>query len=230
MSEEKENNTQQNTKREWWEIPARGSALILLILLFIPDPWYRAAYYNTIGRFFRYTVEERLEDFGERCHRQMKLEKLPEKLKIIVLKEERRLELWGGDSAGQYSLIKTLPVLASSGKAGPKLREGDKQIPEGAYGIESLHPNSRFYLGLRVNYPSEEDKKMALIDGRSLDSLGSDIMIHGLGGSVGCVVVSNTGIEDIFYLTAKLARNKSVIPAPERNILILFVFNFKYVF
>ena len=33
-----------------------------------------------------------------------------------------------------------------SGTLGPKLREGDRQVPEGLYGIESLNPNSLFHL------------------------------------------------------------------------------------
>ena len=89
--ERKENHPPEKKKREWWEIPARGSVLLLLLILIIPDKWYRASYYYTIGRLFRHTVESRLEDFGEKVHNQLKLQKLPEKLLIVVLKQEKRV-------------------------------------------------------------------------------------------------------------------------------------------
>jgi murein L,D-transpeptidase YafK len=62
-------------------------------------------------------------------------------------------------------LIHRYPLLAASGVAGPKLRQGDKQVPEGVYGISFLNPNSRYDVSLRVNYPNAFDRQMAAKDG-----------------------------------------------------------------
>ena len=36
---------------------------------------------------------------------------------------------------GQYTLLKTFPMCRWSGQLGPKVREGDRQVPEGFYAI-----------------------------------------------------------------------------------------------
>ena len=56
---------------------------------------------------------------------------------------------------------------AFSGTLGPKLREGDGQIPEGIYGIGYLNPNSSYYLSLKVTYPNASDRARAKKDGRT---------------------------------------------------------------
>jgi murein L,D-transpeptidase YafK len=110
-------------------------------------------------------------------------------------------------------LIKTYPVLAASGAAGPKLREGDNQVPEGLYRISLLNPNSRFHLSLRVNYPNEFDRNMAALDGRT--RLGGDIMIHGNAVSIGCLAIGDEGAEDLFVLAARTRlEHLNVIIAP----------------
>ena len=81
-------------------------------------------------------------------------------------------------------MCNSIPVLGMSGKLGPKLGEGDRQVPEGIHRVESLNPNSLYHLALRVGYPNEEDRKHAAQEGRT--NLGSDIMIHGKNSSIGC--------------------------------------------
>lgn len=206
-----EQNIDDKNKRLWWEIPARGATLILLVFLLIPDHWYRAGYHYTLGRFFRHTVQSRLENMGEKVYKRLNLKELPDQLRIIALKEEKRLELWGIYPNRSRKLIKSYPIMAASGKSGPKLKEGDRQVPEGNYAIESLNPNSLFYVSLRINYPSAEDKAIAKKEGRDLATLGSDIMLHGGGGSVGCIAVANRSIEEIFYITAKVGAAKTRI-------------------
>ena len=76
-----------------------------------------------------------------------------------------------------------------SGRLGPKLKEGDRQVPEGLYRVESLNPNSRYHLSLRVNYPNEQDKSYGRLDGRN--NLGTDIMIHGKDCSIGCLAMGD---------------------------------------
>jgi hypothetical protein len=69
--------------------------------------------------------------------------------------------------------LKTYPILAGSGTLGPKLVEGDGQVPEGLYRVESLNPNSSFHLALRVNYPNEFDRAKGKLDGPGQTHLNS---------------------------------------------------------
>ena len=191
-----------------------GAALIALTLL-LPEVWLRYLYNRTIGRFFRHSVESRLQSFGNEARKRLQLACQPVKLVIIALKSEKRLELWGENPSGQPFFIKSYPILAASGTAGPKLREGDRQVPEGFYNIESLHPNSHFYLALKIAYPSPEDMEIAIAEKRDTKQLGSNIMLHGRGGSVGCISVENQAVEEIFYLAGKLGKeNISLLIMP----------------
>jgi murein L,D-transpeptidase YafK len=100
-----------------------------------------------------------------------------------------------------------------SGVLGPKLKEGDLQVPEGLYRLESLNPNSLYHLALRVNYPNSQDRLWGKQDGRS--KLGSDIMIHGNTGSVGCLAMGDEAAEDLFVLAAETGIDHvSIILAP----------------
>ena len=47
-----------------------------------------------------------------------------------------------------------------SGQLGPKLREGDHQVPEGFYAIApgQMNPNSHYYLSFNVGYPNAYDR------------------------------------------------------------------------
>jgi len=49
---------------------------------------------------------------------------------LRAFKQEQVLEVWASDDV-QFQLIKTYNFTATSGKLGPKQKEGDKQIPEG---------------------------------------------------------------------------------------------------
>lgn len=137
----------------------------------------------------------------------------PSKITLLALKEEKKLELHVLGTNGLYKLIKTYPILAASGTAGPKLNEGDMQVPEGFYTIESLNSNSRYHLSLRVNYPNSEDKKHAIEEGRT--NLGGDIMIHGKALSIGCIAIGDPASEEVFILAAKTGiKNIHVIISP----------------
>lgn len=127
----------------------------------------------------------------------------PQNLTLLALKEEKQLELYVYDTSGTPRFVLSYPILATSGTAGPKLREGDKQVPEGFYRIELLNPNSRFHLSLRVNYPNATDIERARSDGRDLSTLGGDIMIHGGVESIGCVAIGDPAVEELFVLVAR---------------------------
>jgi hypothetical protein len=124
----------------------------------------------------------------------------PTEIAMIALKDERMVELYARPDGGTWKFVHRYPVTAASGRLGPKLRQGDKQVPEGVYRISLLNPASRYHVSLRVNYPNAFDKQMAAQDGRH--DLGGDIMIHGKAVSVGCIAVGDEAAEELFVLAA----------------------------
>ena len=130
-------------------------------------------------------------------------------LSILVFKRERTVEVW----AKAWPVPRIYAMTGFSGRLGPKLEEGDGQIPEGAYGIEYLNPNSLFHLSLKVSYPNEFDRQTGKSEGR--ERLGGDIMIHGGEATVGCIPIGDDKIEEVFYLAAKAGvGNVTVIISP----------------
>ena len=126
-------------------------------------------------------------------------------LVLLGLKEERMLEVWGRLKSGELELIKRYPITGFSGGPGPKLREGDGQIPEGIYAIEYLNPNSQFHLSMKLNYPNAFDKAKGKADGRDL--LGFDIFIHGGSATIGCIPIGDAGIEEVFLMVSEVGIN-----------------------
>lgn len=137
----------------------------------------------------------------------------PAEITLIAIKDEKVLELHARPSGGGWKLIHRYRVLAASGGAGPKLVQGDKQVPEGVYRISFLNPNSAYHVSMRVNYPNAFDRQMAAKDGRKL--LGGDIMIHGKNLSAGCLAMGDEAVEELFVLTAQTGlANVKLIIAP----------------
>ena len=129
---------------------------------------------------------------------------LPDKLVLLGLKEEQLLEVYVIEDSS-ISLLTTYPFTAFSGKLGPKLREGDRQIPEGIYQIGYLNPNSAYHLSLNVDYPNTFDKEKAREDGRT--QLGGDIFIHGKAVTIGCIPIGDLAIEELFLLASHARKN-----------------------
>ena len=96
----------------------------------------------------------------------------PAQVVLVVFKQEKVLEIYAAGITSSLQRVARYPILAASGGPGPKLREGDRQVPEGIYRIESLNPNSRFHLSLRLNYPNDFDRRVAAMDQRSAADLG----------------------------------------------------------
>ncbi len=137
----------------------------------------------------------------------------PGEIALVALKDQKQLELHARTGGGAWSLIHRYRVLAASGGAGPKLRQGDRQVPEGIYGIMLLNPNSAYHVSLRVNYPNAFDRQMAALDGRK--DLGGDIMIHGKNLSAGCLAIGDEAVEELFVLAAQTGlANIRLIIAP----------------
>jgi murein L,D-transpeptidase YafK len=134
----------------------------------------------------------------------------PDSLQLIAIKDEKQLELWFLKNRKKH-FVRRYPILAASGTAGPKLREGDRQVPEGFYRIISLNPNSDYHLSMKIDYPSRFDRAQATNDGRNRDSLGDDIFIHGKAASIGCLAMGDPAIEELFYMVAQVGADHTHI-------------------
>ncbi len=137
----------------------------------------------------------------------------PVQLALLAFKKERRLEVHAAGRDGAFKFVRAYPILGASGGLGPKLRQGDAQVPEGLYSISFLNPNSLYHLSLRVNYPNDSDRAQGKRDGRQ--RLGGDIMIHGGSVSIGCLAMGDEAAEDLFVLAALTdIRNVRVVLSP----------------
>lgn len=167
----------------------------------------------------QWTVEDVLDDFGAYASSKMspyfakaKVAYPPSEVILVALKEEKKLELWAR-SDGEYRFIRDYDIQAASGAAGPKLRQGDRQVPEGIYRIVGLNPNSHYHLSMKINYPNEFDSFHAEQEGRY--DPGSDIFIHGKAASIGCLAMGDETIEELFVLAAQVGKeNVRVVIAP----------------
>ena len=166
------------------------------------------------------TVEEQLRQYGPAARKRLApafreagVAYPPSRVVMLVLKDERRLQLYAEGQNGGPRFVKSYRIWGASGHLGPKLREGDYQVPEGIYRIVFLNPNSMFHLSLRLDYPNKFDRAMAKADGRT--DLGGDIMIHGSSASIGCIAIGDEAAEDMFVLAADTGMlHCSVISAP----------------
>ncbi len=137
----------------------------------------------------------------------------PREVAFVAFKDEKVLDLYARALEGGWTFVHRYPVLAASGRAGPKLRQGDRQVPEGVYRINYLNPTSRYHVSLRLNYPNAFDRKMAAVDKRR--GLGGDIMIHGKNLSAGCLAMGDAAAEELFVLIAEVGKSRArVVIAP----------------
>ena len=133
----------------------------------------------------------------------------PQRFVLLGFKRERELQLIAYPPGGGPVFIRSYPILGASGELGPKLREGDGQVPEGIYNIMYLNPNSVAHLSLALSYPNDYDRARAEEEGR--DDLGGDIMIHGGWGSIGCLAIGDEAAEDLFVLAADAGWRDAVV-------------------
>lgn len=114
---------------------------------------------------------------------------------VRTFKQENTLEIWKRDRTGHYAMLKSYPMCAWGGTLGPKIKEGDKQSPEGFYTVTPgrMNPHSQFHLAYDVGYPNAFD--------RAFGRTGAAVMVHGgCTGSAGCFVMTNDQVEEIYGL------------------------------
>jgi murein L,D-transpeptidase YafK len=113
---------------------------------------------------------------------------------VRLFKQEAELEVWKQDRSGRFALLKTYPICRWSGDLGPKVREGDRQAPEGFYSITpgQMNPQSAYYLSFNTGYPNAYDQ--------ALGHTGSQLMVHGDCSSRGCYAMTDEQIMEIYAL------------------------------
>lgn len=137
----------------------------------------------------------------------------PKEIALLAFKKEQNIQLWAKDEKNKWRYIHNYPLTAFSGNLGPKLKEYDRQIPEGIYKLTMFNPYSTYHLSMMIDYPNKFDKLHALKDGRQ--NLGGDIFLHGKSYSVGCLAVGDSAIEQLFLLSRRVGLNNvKVIIAP----------------
>jgi murein L,D-transpeptidase YafK len=125
---------------------------------------------------------------------------------IRIFKLESELELWV-ERDGRFVRFATYPICLWSGRLGPKIREGDRQAPEGFYTVaaEQLNPNSRWHRSFNLGFPNEFDREK----GRT----GSFLMVHGGCSSIGCYAITDRVVDEIWrFVTAALDKGQARIP------------------
>src|SRR5271154_410829 len=113
---------------------------------------------------------------------------------VRIFKEESELEVWKQDTTARYELVKVYPICRWSGGLGPKVKEGDRQAPEGFYPITPglMNPNSNYYLAINTGFPNAFDK--------ANNYSGAFLMIHGDCSSRGCYAMTDEQIGEIYSL------------------------------
>jgi murein L,D-transpeptidase YafK len=104
------------------------------------------------------------------------------------------MEIWKQTSGGRFALLKTYPICRWSGELGPKIKEGDRQAPEGFYTITpgQMNPNSNYYLSFNIGFPNAYD--------RANERTGAFLMVHGDCSSAGCYAMTDQQMGEIYAL------------------------------
>lgn len=120
---------------------------------------------------------------------------------IRIFKAESELELWMRKGT-TYVLKATYPICHWTGTLGPKLREGDKQSPEGFYtvGRRQMRHLGRWRHAFNIGFPNLHDKR--------LDRTGSYILVHGGCSSTGCYAMTQPVQQVIYRLAASALRGR----------------------
>jgi murein L,D-transpeptidase YafK len=111
---------------------------------------------------------------------------------LRIFKEERQLELWRQSTDGTYGQVAVFEICSVSGGLGPKIRQGDRQAPEGFYEIHprQMNPHSAEWLSFNTGYPNQFDKAHR--------RTGSALMVHGGCSSAGCYAIQDGPMQDLY--------------------------------
>jgi murein L,D-transpeptidase YafK len=113
---------------------------------------------------------------------------------VRVFKEDSTLEVWMKNDGGTYTQFKSYNICNWSGELGPKVKEGDKQAPEGFYVVApaQMNPKSNYHLAFNIGYPNAYDT--------ALGRTGKHLMVHGGCRSAGCYAMTDEAVQEIYAL------------------------------
>jgi murein L,D-transpeptidase YafK len=135
-------------------------------------------------------------------------EPAPKVDRVIVLKQERTLQLMSGGK-----VLKTYKIALGGNPIGPKVQQGDHRTPEGIYVLDRRNVHSQYYKSIHISYPNASDRANAA---KLHIAPGGDIFLHGLPNGYGwvgsehrlkdwtdgCVAVTDEEIDAIWKLVA----------------------------
>jgi murein L,D-transpeptidase YafK len=188
-----------NTTHEIYHVQMRSFLLAFLIMPVIVGCSMSAA--NEAGEIRVRKAEARTTPILEEILNPIGA-KIGDSIFLRAVKESSSLELWvDPKGSGSYICVKQYRIAAWSGNLGPKEQEGDGQTPEGFYNVtpRSLNPNSKYHLSFNIGYPNSYDL--------ALGRTGSFIMVHGSDVSIGCLAMTDEGIEEIYTMVARALSN-----------------------
>lgn len=131
---------------------------------------------------------------------------LADPILIRIFKAESELEIWK-QKGGGYILFATYPICHWSGTLGPKLRDGDRQAPEGYYTLSRSQTRhvGRWPRSLDLGFPNILDQSQA--------RTGSSILVHGGCSSIGCFAMTNPVSDEIHQMTlAAMDGGEQIVP------------------
>lgn len=196
------------SRRHLWIIAILLALGLAAVFALRTDPGSAAVEYAWTRVAGDYTITDRLDMHGGDVAARVAphfvakgLHYPPKRLALLAFKDRRLMEVYARDDDTQpWRFVLVYPIQGLSGRLGPKLREGDRQVPEGFYRATFLNANSQFHVSIRLDYPNAFDRWHAAADGR--DNPGSDIMIHGSSASLGCLAMGNETAETLFVLAS----------------------------
>lgn len=112
-----------------------------------------------------------------------------------TFKKESEIEIWKQGHDGRFALLKTYPICRWSGQLGPKIREGDRQAPEGFYQVTAgaMNPNSSLFLSFNIGFPNAFD--------RAHKRTGTHLMVQGACSSQGCFAMTDEAISEVYTIS-----------------------------
>ena len=126
-------------KTSYWFYSSLGFICFLAILIYK----YGRSYWYPV--YLKFIGENSISDIVEQ-YQSTSLERIkssfesanivfpPKELAFLAIKEDASFKVWAKNGSA-WRLVKVYSIKAASGVLGPKLREGDYQVPEGIYGI-----------------------------------------------------------------------------------------------
>jgi len=137
---------------------------------------------------------------------------------FVVVKHTGMLHVVRQDA--RHDTVASFPVCAMDTSPGFKERQGDGRTPDGIYRIPLLNPGSSYHLSMKLNYPNAADDarhaRHTRLAGRKW-AQGGDIFIHGKCASIGCIALTDEGIEKLYLLVASLSADNRQVPGCSRE-------------